>query len=109
MVGRVEIFASFVVVVHKHFSFLYLPFCVEKDGGLAINLATHSPHILMLSFRVFHAVIDPVEEAGYVGMLVRDHNEGRGWAPSAQKFHYRVVKVSPGLLISPHLAQVLSH
>ena len=107
--SRVEIFTSLVVVVHKDFSFLDESFRKEENCGLPINLATNCPYVLACALRIFHAVVDPVEESCNICMLVRNYDKGRRRIPCAEKLHYRVVNIKSCLHVRPNLAKVLGN
>lgn len=75
MVGGVHVFARLIVIVEESLASLDISLGVEEDSGLAIDLAAHSAHILLLSLRANLAVVDAIEEASDIGEDVRDNYE----------------------------------
>ena len=72
---RVHVLACLIVIVEEGVTLLDVAFGVKKYGSFAVYLTSHSADVLLLCLGADLAVVDAVEEAGYIRPNVRNHNK----------------------------------
>ena len=76
-VGRVQIFAGFVVVIEQLLALLNIPLCKQQHSGLSIYLTPDGLHILYFLFAAHNWIVYSIKKSSHVRMCLR-HNIQRG-------------------------------